>query len=62
DQGASRARAHARALVQVNIDADPTKDGLAPDAVAAFLEELPETIRVHGFMAMPAFAEDPEQS
>lgn len=59
---ALHARAHARALVQVNVDGDPGKDGLAPHDVPAFLEALPATIRVEGFMAMPAFAADPEGS
>jgi pyridoxal phosphate enzyme (YggS family) len=49
-------------LVQVNVDGDPSKDGLAPDEVERFLEQLPEALEVGGFMAMPAFAEDPEQS
>jgi pyridoxal phosphate enzyme (YggS family) len=49
-------------LVQVNVDGDPAKDGLAVDDVEAFLSELPEPLRVDGFMAMPAFTEDPEQS
>lgn len=49
-------------LVQVNVDGDPAKDGLAVADVEAFLLDLPEPLRVDGFMAMPAFAEDPEQS
>ncbi len=49
-------------LVQVNIAGDPSKDGLLPDDVERFLVELPEQLVVRGFMAMPAFAEDPQQS
>lgn len=62
DASLARAHAYARVLVQVNIDSDPAKDGLAPDEVAPFLDALPDTIRVEGFMAMPAFAADPEAS
>lgn len=56
------AGAGAELLVQVNIAGDPAKDGLAPDTVEPFLLELPESLRVSGFMAMPPFAADPEDS
>ena len=49
-------------FVQVNVDRDPAKDGLAPEDVERFLLQLPEALEVLGFMAMPAFADDPEQS
>lgn len=49
-------------LVQVNVAGDPAKDGLATDAVEAFLLALPPELEVRGFMAMPAFADDPEAS
>jgi pyridoxal phosphate enzyme (YggS family) len=49
-------------LVQVNVDDDPAKDGIAVEAVASFLEHLPPPLVVRGFMTMPAFAERPEQS
>lgn len=49
-------------LVQVNVDGDPAKDGIAPGEVERFLAELPESLAVSGFMAMPAFAADPEDS
>lgn len=49
-------------LVQVNVDGDPAKDGLAPEDVERFLVALPEPLVVHGFMAMPAWTEDPERS
>lgn len=49
-------------LVQVNVAGDPAKDGLDPSRVERFLSELPEPLVVEGFMAMPAFATDPEQS
>lgn len=49
-------------LVQVNAADDPAKDGLVFGAVDAFLDALPERIIIAGFMTMPAFSEDPEQS
>ncbi len=49
-------------FVQVNVDDDPAKDGLAPDDVERFLVELPSELEVRGFMAMPAFTDNPEQS
>lgn len=49
-------------LVQVNVDRDPAKDGLAPKDVERFLLDLPPQLEVRGFMAMPAFTDDPEQS
>ncbi len=49
-------------LVQVNVDDDPAKDGLAPDDVERFLLDLPAELEVRGFMAMPAFTDNPEQS
>lgn len=49
-------------FVQVNVDHDPAKDGLAPEDVERFLLDLPEALEVRGFMAMPAFTDNPEQS
>ncbi len=49
-------------FVQVNVDRDPAKDGLDPDDVERFLVELPAELEVRGFMAMPAFTDNPEQS
>lgn len=49
-------------LVQVNVDRDPAKDGLDPDAVERFLDELPPRLVVSGLMAMPAWTEDAERS
>lgn len=54
--------ARPRLLVQVNIDRDPAKDGLAPGDVEEFLLSLPEQVEVSGFMAMPAATEEPERS
>jgi pyridoxal phosphate enzyme (YggS family) len=58
----ARADARCELLVQVNIAGDPAKDGIQPVDVERFLAELPEQLTIAGFMAMPAFAEDPEQS
>ncbi len=49
-------------LVQVNVDGDEGKDGVPAPEVERFLGELPENVRVSGFMTMPAFASDPQQS
>lgn len=49
-------------LVQVNVDNDMSKDGLSVEQVEGFLEELPLSVRVSGFMAMPAFTQDAENS
>jgi pyridoxal phosphate enzyme (YggS family) len=53
---------HASVLVQVNVDGDPAKDGIPAGDVERFLDELPPSIAVAGFMTMPAFATDPELS
>jgi PLP dependent protein len=47
------------ALVEVNLSQEPTKSGVAPDELAAFLELYPD---VRGLMTMPPAAEDPEAS
>jgi pyridoxal phosphate enzyme (YggS family) len=51
-------------LVEVNVAADPGKEGVAPADLDAFLEVLAglSNVRVRGLMTMPPFAEDPEQS
>ncbi|MBC7460374.1 MAG: YggS family pyridoxal phosphate-dependent enzyme [Thermoleophilia bacterium] len=49
-------------LLQVNAADDPAKDGVALEAVERLLGALPESIRIAGFMTMPAFATDPESS
>jgi pyridoxal phosphate enzyme (YggS family) len=51
-------------LVEVNTAADPSKEGVAPAELDAFLELLAglANVRVEGLMTMPAFAEDPEAS
>ena len=47
------------ALVEVNLSGEPTKSGVTPDALPAFLETYPD---VRGLMTMPPAAEDPEAS
>jgi PLP dependent protein len=47
-------------LVEVNVGGEQGKAGIAPGALAAFLERAP--VRVVGLMGMPPFADDPEAS
>lgn len=59
-----RASAPQAVLVEVNTARDPSKYGVLPEDLDAFLDELAglERIRVRGLMTMPAFAADPEES
>lgn len=47
-------------LVQVNTSAEPSKYGLAPEDVEAFMRELPafSSLRVQGFMTLALFSDD----
>jgi len=47
------------ALVEVNLSGEPTKSGVAPEELPAFLELYPA---VRGLMTMPPFTDDPEAS
>ena len=47
------------ALVEVNLSGEPTKSGVAPDELDAFLELYPD---VRGLMTMPPWTGDPEAS
>ena len=47
------------ALVEVNLSGEPTKSGVAPDDLGAFLELYPD---VRGLMTMPPWASDAEAS
>jgi pyridoxal phosphate enzyme (YggS family) len=47
------------ALVEVNLSEEPTKSGVAPSELAAFLELYPRTL---GLMTMPPFSDDAERS
>ena len=60
----TRSSAPQDVLVEVNTAADPSKHGVAPDGLDAFLELLAglERVRVRGMMTMPALAEEPEDS
>lgn len=61
-----RLQAEGRALdvfVQVNTSGEPSKYGLAPDDVAAFLQALPaySALRVRGFMTLALFSSEAER-
>jgi uncharacterized pyridoxal phosphate-containing UPF0001 family protein len=47
------------ALVEVNLSGEPTKSGVAPEELEAFLGVYPD---VRGLMTMPPLADDPEAS
>jgi uncharacterized pyridoxal phosphate-containing UPF0001 family protein len=47
------------ALVEVNLSGEPSKSGVAPEELPAFLERYPD---VRGLMTLPPLADDPEQS
>jgi PLP dependent protein len=51
-------------LVEVNVAGEESKEGLAPDALDAFLEALAElpNLRIEGLMTMPPLAAAPEDS
>ena len=47
------------ALVEVNLSGEPTKSGVTPEALPAFLQLYPD---VRGLMTMPPATADPEKS
>jgi hypothetical protein len=47
------------ALVEVNLSGEPTKSGVSPEDLPAFLENYPD---VRGLMTMPPATGDPEAS
>jgi uncharacterized pyridoxal phosphate-containing UPF0001 family protein len=47
------------ALVEVNLSGEPTKSGVPPDALGAFLELYPD---IRGLMTMPPATGEPEAS
>ncbi|HEV3070770.1 MAG TPA: YggS family pyridoxal phosphate-dependent enzyme [Solirubrobacteraceae bacterium] len=49
-----------RVLIEVNVAAEPGKDGVAPAELAAFIERCP--VPVAGLMTMPPQSSKPEQS
>jgi pyridoxal phosphate enzyme (YggS family) len=60
ERHADRARPGLRVLVEVNLAGDPSKAGIAPDRLDAFIARSP--IPVAGLMTMPPYTTDPEQS
>lgn len=59
-----RAEAPQDVLVEVNVAGDPTKYGVPPESLDAFLDRLAalERVRVRGLMTMPPFTEHAEDS
>src|SRR5436190_563458 len=47
------------ALVEVNLSGEPTKSGVAPEALGEFLSHYPD---VRGLMTMPPWTDEPEVS
>jgi PLP dependent protein len=60
DSHSAAARLTVPALLEVNLSGEPSKSGVVPDDVGAFLERHPGL--VHGLMTMPPLAGDPEAS
>lgn len=62
DVAAARRAVPVAVLVQVNLDGEVTKDGIAPDALPEFLAQLRRLawMRVRGLMAIPA-PRDPDR-
>ncbi|HZT46096.1 MAG TPA: YggS family pyridoxal phosphate enzyme [Gaiellaceae bacterium] len=59
DSDSAAQRLAVPALVEVNLSGEPTKSGVAPEELAAFLASYGD---VRGLMTMPPLAEDPEAS
>jgi PLP dependent protein len=47
------------ALLEVNLSGEPSKSGVEPEAIGAWVERLPG---LRGLMTMPPLADDPENS
>ena len=47
------------ALLEVNLSGEPSKSGIAPEEIGAWVERLPQ---LRGLMTMPPLADDPEAS
>jgi PLP dependent protein len=64
DSALEQLRRHAdpqtEVLVEVNVAGEEGKGGIAPNALAGFIERCP--VRVAGLMTMPPFSENPEDS
>ena len=59
DSESAARRLEVPALVEVNLSGEPTKSGVAPEDLAAFLRLYGQ---VRGLMTMPPLADDPEAS
>ncbi len=59
DSESAAAKLEIPALVEVNLSGEPTKSGVAPAALGAFLELYAD---VRGLMTMPPATDDPEAS
>ncbi len=59
-----RATGPVRVLAEVNIGGEPTKRGIVPDQIDAFVETVSEfsSVVLVGLMALPPSASDPEHS
>ena len=60
DSDSAAQRLTVPALVQVNLSDEPTKSGIQPSELEAFLERCPAEVR--GLSTMPPLTEDPEGS
>jgi pyridoxal phosphate enzyme (YggS family) len=64
ERGAAQAGRALDALIQVNLDDEPQKGGVAPEAVETLLgaaRDWPH-VRITGLMAIPAANDDPERT
>lgn len=61
---AKRAEGAVRVLVEVNIDEEPSKGGLPPQRLEAFVDDVSrwENVVIGGLMVMPAWTAQPEGS
>jgi uncharacterized pyridoxal phosphate-containing UPF0001 family protein len=59
DSESSAQRLTIPALVEVNLSGEPTKSGVVPEALSAFLDLYPQA---RGLMTMPPATEDPQSS
>ena len=59
DSDSSARRLTVPALLEVNLTGEPSKSGIAPDALPGWLERYPS---IRGLMTMPPLADDPEAS
>jgi PLP dependent protein len=60
DSESAAKRLEVPALVQINLAAEESKSGIAPEELEAFLERCP--VEVRGLSTMPPFTDDPEES